>query len=114
VVLCHWCNLHAPKTLLKHADNKHITRATLNSTCRYFMVVPGSCPSVGIIVDLGEIEMLQQPKVSAEVNVKPVSQFKIIEKLSPFATKPCRDIAPEALDPYVMHAPVVLRYHPLE
>lgn len=68
-------------------------------------MVPCFCPKGGILVDLIQEKVVEEPDVSGAVNIKPSTGFQVGEKGLPFFTEPFRNIIPDPLYPGIMDTP---------
>ena len=70
------------------------------------MRIPRCRPLLGILVDSGEVEMVEQPNMRSVIGVQVAVLFEIVEESLPLAPETLCDIIPEALDPGIVDAPV--------
>jgi hypothetical protein len=75
----------------------------------HVMQVPSSGPSLRILIDAGQEEVLKKPYVSRRRQVEPVVVLKSKEEELPFVPKSTCDIIPESFNPSVMDTSVVNR-----
>ena len=66
------------------------------------MVVPGFSPVKGILVDVAQEEVMEEPDVSSIVDVKSFRSFQVSKEVLPLFSKPLCNIIPDPLNPAIM------------
>lgn len=93
-------------SVLDHAEEEHVMRGPRTLTADLKVVaVPCLGPLLGVGVDGGKEEMMQEPDVRRLGGIQTVVYLEIREKVLPLLTKAVGDIVPEALNTGVVDAP---------
>jgi len=70
-----------------------------------FVVIPGFGPGEGILVDVSQEKVMEEPDMSSVVDVESFCSFQVSEEVLPLFPKPLCNIVPDPLDLAIVNTP---------